>query len=173
MTLELDETVHMISLVLWPDCRPMCIHINASAFMATCVIVIHYSTHPAQAVPVLVRAFESTRRPLMPKSHSLTLPFSSNRMLDGFTSARKWKLPLVPSNTISSGFSDWKPNGGAVLIMGTYTIPSTRLKEVEVLLTQVKQWVARVNYCGSGWWWYVERWPSSQLSWLPSEVITD
>lgn len=41
-----------------------------------------YAAQPAD----LVLAFESTNLPLMPKSHSFTVPFSSRRMFDGLTS---------------------------------------------------------------------------------------
>lgn len=40
------------------------------------------------AQPVLVLAFESTRRPEMPKSQSFMLPLSSSKMFDGFTSVQ-------------------------------------------------------------------------------------
>lgn len=41
-----------------------------------------YAAHPADRV----FAFESTRRPLIPKSHSLILPRSSISMFDGLMS---------------------------------------------------------------------------------------
>ena len=41
-----------------------------------------YAAQPA----FLVKACESTSRPLIPKSHSFTLPCPSSRMLEGFTS---------------------------------------------------------------------------------------
>lgn len=41
-----------------------------------------YAAHPLPRV----RALESTKRPLMPKSHNFTLPSASNRIFDGLTS---------------------------------------------------------------------------------------
>lgn len=41
-----------------------------------------YAAQPAD----LVFALESTNRPLIPKSHSLILPLSSIKILDGLTS---------------------------------------------------------------------------------------
>ena len=46
-----------------------------------------YAAHPA----LLVLAFESTSLPLIPKSHSFTVPLSSNKILEGFTSEIKQK----------------------------------------------------------------------------------
>ena len=43
-----------------------------------------YAAHPA----LLVLALLSTSLPLIPKSHSLTTPFSSRSMFDGLTSVR-------------------------------------------------------------------------------------
>ena len=44
--------------------------------------------YAAQPAP-LVKALDSTSRPLIPKSHSLTLPSESIKILEGFTSERE------------------------------------------------------------------------------------
>lgn len=48
-----------------------------------------YAVHPAERV----LAFDSTKRPLMPKSHSFILPFVSTKILDGLTS--RWITPCT------------------------------------------------------------------------------
>ena len=44
--------------------------------------------YAAQPAP-FVLAFESTRRPLIPKSHNFTFPLSSSNMFDGLISKKK------------------------------------------------------------------------------------
>lgn len=49
------------------------------------ILTAMYAAQPA----LLVLALESTRRPLIPKSHSLIAPLSSNKMFEGFTSVNE------------------------------------------------------------------------------------
>lgn len=58
-----------------------------------CLLTAIYGLHPASRD----FAMESTRCPLMPKSHSLMAPFLSSRMFEGFTSVQttlKWQWKL-------------------------------------------------------------------------------
>lgn len=71
----------------WAEGKKMCFtnELFAKTLIKSCYgkrLTAMYAAQPAD----LVFAFESTNRPLMPKSHNFILPRSSTKMFDGFTS---------------------------------------------------------------------------------------